>query len=182
MHRLLLSILSVILVTAAPVLAQQDGGFTLTSADIKNGTFTPAHVFNGFGCTGKNVSPALTWKGAPSGTRSFVLTVYDPDAPTGSGFWHWVVMNIPPSTTSIPSGVSRTPKMPGVEMRTDFGTAGYGGPCPPAGNAPHRYIFTVYALKVDKLDLDPQATAAMVGFMTRANSLGLATFTARYGR
>jgi Raf kinase inhibitor-like YbhB/YbcL family protein len=179
-----LTALSIILASAvavAPVHAQ-DSAFTLTSTDVKNGAFSPAQIFNGFGCTGKNVSPALAWKGAPSGTRSFVLTVYDPDAPTGSGFWHWVVMNIPAATTSIASGVSRSPKMPGVEMRTDFGTTGYGGPCPPAGDKPHRYIFTVFALKVDKLDVDPQATAAMVGFMTRANSLGLATFTARYGR
>ena len=160
----------------------QDSPFALSSADIKNAAFAPAQIFSGFGCSGKNVSPALVWKDAPSGTRSFVLTVYDPDAPTGSGFWHWVVMNIPASTTSIARGASRTPKMPGVEMRTDFGTTGYGGPCPPAGDKPHRYIFTLYALKVDKLDLDPQATAAMVGFMTRANSLGLATFTARHGR
>jgi Raf kinase inhibitor-like YbhB/YbcL family protein len=167
---------------AAVSVHAQDSAFTLTSTDVKNGALAPAQVFNGFGCSGKNVSPALAWKGAPSGTRSFVLTVYDPDAPTGSGFWHWVVMNIPVSTMSLATGVSRTPKMPGVEMRTDFGTTGYGGPCPPAGDKPHRYIFTVYALKVDKLDVDPQATAAMVGFMTHANSLGLATFTARYGR
>jgi Raf kinase inhibitor-like YbhB/YbcL family protein len=171
-----------VLAVAAVPTGAQDNTFTLTSADVKNGAFGPAHIFNGFGCTGKNVSPALSWKGAPSGTRSFVLTVYDPDAPTGSGFWHWVVMNIPTSTTSVATGASRTPKMPGVEMRTDFGTTGYGGPCPPAGDKPHRYIFSVYALKVDKLDVDPQATAAMVGFMTRTNSLALATFTARHGR
>ena len=176
-----LSIVAASALAAAPIHAQ-DNAFTLTSTDVKNGAFAPAQIFNGFGCTGKNVSPALAWKGAPSGTRSFVLTVYDPDAPTGSGFWHWVVMNIPASTTSLASGVSRTPKMPGDEMRADFGTTGYGGPCPPAGDKPHRYIFTVFALKVDKLDVDPQATAAMVGFMTRASSLGLATFTARHGR
>ena len=181
MRRLTTLFFLTLTVAAVPV-AAQDNTFTLTSADVKNGAFGPAQIFNGFGCTGKNVSPALSWKGAPSGTRSFVLTIYDPDAPTGSGFWHWVVMNIPASMTSIATGVSRTPKMPGVEMRTDFGTTGYGGPCPPAGDKPHRYIFSVYALKVDKLDLDPQATAAMVGFMTRANSLAVATFTARHGR
>ena len=173
---------SLVCIVAAPAMAAT-AAFKLESPAFKPGaTLTEEQVFNGFGCSGKNVSPALQWSGAPEGTKSFALTLYDPDAPTGSGFWHWVVMNIPASTTSLASGVSRTPKMPGVEMRTDFGTTGYGGPCPPAGDKPHRYIFTVFALKVDKLDVDPQATAAMVGFTTRANSLGLATFTARYGR
>jgi len=158
--------------------------FKLSSNDVKNSAFAAAQIFNGFGCTGGNVSPQLAWSGAPPGTKSFVVTVYDPDAPTGSGFWHWVIMNLPPTTTELPTGASRTAKLPkgAVEIRTDFGTPGYGGPCPPAGDKPHRYVFTVYALKVDKLDVDAQATAAMVGFMTHANSLGSATFTARYGR
>lgn len=177
----LLTLSLLTLVAAGSAHAQTDM-FTLTSTDVKNGTFAPAQIFNGFGCTGGNVSPQLSWKGAPAGTQSFVVTVYDPDAPTGSGFWHWVVMNIPATTTSIATGMSRTPKMPGVEMRTDFGTTGYGGPCPPAGDKPHRYIFNLFALKVPKLDVDPQATAAMVGFMTRANSLAVASFTARYSR
>ena len=157
--------------------------FQLTSADVKNGAFAPAQIFNSFGCSGQNVSPQLAWTGAPAGAKSFVLTVYDPDAPTGSGFWHWVVMNIPAAVTSLPTGAS-TAKMPAgaVEMRTDFGTTGYGGPCPPAGDKPHRYIFTVYAIKVDRLDVDPQATAAVVGFNTHFNQIGSATFTARYGR
>jgi Raf kinase inhibitor-like YbhB/YbcL family protein len=167
---------------AAPVAAQD--AFTLSSPDIRNNTFGMAQLANTFGCTGKNVSPALEWKGAPKDARSFVLTLYDPDAPTGSGFWHWVVINIPAATTSIPAGASGTPKMPpgALEMRTDFGTTGYGGPCPPAGDQPHRYIFTIFALKVDKLDVDPQATAAMVGFMTRSNAIATAMFTATYGR
>src|SRR5262245_42605509 len=98
-----------LLITAAVAMPAraQDSGFTLTSTDVKNGAFAPAQIFNGFGCTGKNVSPALAWKGVPSGTRSLVLTVYDPDAPTGSGFWHWVVMNIPATTTSLATGASR---------------------------------------------------------------------------
>jgi Raf kinase inhibitor-like YbhB/YbcL family protein len=159
-------------------------GFQLTSADVKNGVFVPAQIFNSFGCTGGNVSPQLSWRNAPQGTKSFVLTVYDPDAPTGSGFWHWVVINLPASVTSLPTGVSRSGKLPAgaIETRTDFGAPGYGGPCPPAGDKPHRYIFTVHAIKVDKLDLDAQASGAMVGFMVHSNSIGLATFTARYGR
>ncbi len=188
-------LLTALLIVAASALAAapihaQNNAFTLTSTDVKNGAFAPAQVFNSFGCTGKNVSPALAWKGAPSGTRSFVLTVYDPDAPTGSGFWHWVVMNIPASTTSLASGVSRTPKMPGVEMRTDFGTTGYGGPCPPAGDKPHRYVFTLYALAVDKLEVaggvPRTGTAGLYGFVLNKGVgkglLGKASFTATYGR
>jgi Raf kinase inhibitor-like YbhB/YbcL family protein len=158
--------------------------FQLTSSDVKNGTFAPAQIYNGFGCSGGNVSPQLSWKGAPAGTQSFVVTVYDPDAPTGSGFWHWVVINLPAAATSLPTGVSRSGKLPAgaIETRTDFGAPGYGGPCPPAGDKPHRYIFTVHALKVPKLDLDAQASGAMVGFMVHSHTLGSATFTARYGR
>src|SRR6185295_10143171 len=143
-------------------------GFQIASTDVKNGTFAPTQIANTFGCSGGNVSPDVSWKGAPAGAKSFVLTVYDPDAPTGSGFWHWVVMNIPAGTNGIPNGASKTAKMPkgAVEIRTDYGTPGYGGPCPPPGDKPHRYIFTIYALKVDRLDADPQATAAVVGFMT----------------
>jgi Raf kinase inhibitor-like YbhB/YbcL family protein len=159
-------------------------GFTLTSADVKNGAFAPAQIFNGMGCTGSNVSPALSWTGAPAGTRSFVITVYDPDAPTGSGFWHWIVANIPASATSLPTGASTTAKMPAgsLETRTDFGAPGYGGPCPPAGDPPHRYVFTVFALKVDTIDVTADAGGALVGFNTRANAIGAATFTARHGR
>ncbi|MCC7009848.1 MAG: YbhB/YbcL family Raf kinase inhibitor-like protein [Acidobacteria bacterium] len=159
------------------------GGFHVTSADVKNGAFAPAQIYNGFGCTGGNVSPQLSWTGAPRDTRSFVVTVYDPDAPTGSGFWHWVVIDIPASVTSLPTGASRG-KLPAgaIETRTDFGAPGYGGPCPPAGDKPHRYVFTVHALKADRLDLDAQASGALVGFNVHMNSLGSATFTARYGR
>lgn len=165
---------------AAPA---KPAAFQLTSTDVKNGAFAPAQIFNSFGCSGQNVSPQLAWTGSPAGTKSFVLTVYDPDAPTGSGFWHWVVMNIPASTTSLATGASKA-KMPAgaIEMRTDFGVPGYGGPCPPAGDTPHRYIFTLYAIKLDKLDVAPDSTAAIVGFNTHFNQIGSATFTARYGR
>jgi Raf kinase inhibitor-like YbhB/YbcL family protein len=162
-------------------------GFTLASPSIKPGsTLTQAQVFNGFGCSGKNVSPALNWSGAPAGTKSFAVTVYDPDAPTGSGWWHWVVINLPADTKGLAEGAGAADgkALPGgaVQGRTDFGAPGFGGACPPAGDKPHRYVFTVFALKVDKLDVPADATAALIGFMINANKLGSATFTAKYGR
>ena len=175
------------IVLLTSTLGAQAAGFTLSSATIKPGSMlTDAQVFNGFGCSGKNVSPALAWSGAPAGTKSFALTVYDPDAPTGSGWWHWVVFNIPASATQLPEGAGSADGkgLPSgsVQGRTDFGAPGFGGPCPPAGDKPHRYVFTVYALKSDKLDVPADATAALVGFMINANKLGEAKFSARYGR
>jgi Raf kinase inhibitor-like YbhB/YbcL family protein len=172
-------------VAAAPAIAQ--GTFTLTSATLKDGGMIPFdHVFNGFGCTGKNVSPALKWSGAPAGTKSFALTVYDPDAPTGSGWWHWTVVNIPATVRSLPAGAGSTAPagLPAgaVQGRTDFGKPGWGGPCPPAGDKPHHYVFTVWALKVDKVGVDGESSGAMVGYNARGNALGSATLTALYGR
>jgi Raf kinase inhibitor-like YbhB/YbcL family protein len=170
-----------------PGLARAAGTFTLESPQVKpNATIAEAQVFKGFGCEGGNVSPALNWSNAPAGTKSFALTVYDPDAPTGSGWWHWVMFNIPANVTSLPLGVGnpasgQTPKG-AVQSKTDFGKPGYGGPCPPQGDKPHRYIFTVYALKVDKIDADENASGALVGFMLNANKLDKASFTATYGR
>ena len=170
-----------------PGLAPAAGTFTLESPQVKpNATIAEAQVFKGFGCEGGNVSPALSWSNAPAGTKSFALTVYDPDAPTGSGWWHWVMFNIPATVTSLPLGVGnpasgQTPKG-AVQSKTDFGKPGYGGPCPPQGDKPHRYIFTVYALKVDKIDADENASGALVGFMLNANKLDKASFTATYGR
>jgi Raf kinase inhibitor-like YbhB/YbcL family protein len=159
--------------------------FTLktTSFDVKK-PLPNKHVFNGFGCSGENVSPALEWSGAPKDTKSFAVTVYDPDAPTGSGWWHWTLVNIPANVTKIEEGASGAKKLPAgsVEGRTDFGAPGYGGSCPPQGDKPHRYIFTVYALKVEKLDINGEASGAMVGFNLNANSLGKASFTVKYGR
>lgn len=161
--------------------------FNVSSPDVSaQKSPTQDFIFNGFGCSGGNQSPALTWSGAPKGTQSFALTVYDPDAPTGSGWWHWVVVNLPASTTQLPRGAgtadgSKLPKGV-VQVNTDFGAKGYGGPCPPQGDKPHRYIVTVHALKVPALELPPTATAALAGFMINANSLGKATFTFTYGR
>ena len=157
---------------------------------LKTSSFDPKkplpneHVYNGFGCEGDNVSPALEWSGAPKGTKSFAVTVYDPDAPTGSGWWHWTVANIPAGETSLSEGASEKKKLPkgAVEGRTDFGKAGYGGACPPPGDKPHRYVFTVYALKTDKLDVNEEASGALFGFNINANTIGKASFTVKYGR
>ena len=162
--------------------------FKLSSADIKaNAPMADEQVFNGFGCSGKNVSPALKWSGAPKDTRSFALLVHDPDAPTGgAGWWHWVVTNIPADTAELPKGAGKAdgsalPKG-AAQINTDFGGPGWGGPCPPAGDKPHRYNITLHALKVDKLDLPAGATASLAGFMVNANSIGKATLTGKYGR
>ena len=164
----------------------QAAGFTLTSPDIKaNGTIDKKFEFNSFGCSGENKSPALKWSGAPKDTKSFAVTVYDPDAPTGSGWWHWSVINIPADVTELKpdaGNVSGANLPQGAKnVRIDYGVAGWGGVCPPAGDKPHRYIFTVHALK-DKLDIPADATAALAGFMINANSIGKATFTSKYGR
>ena len=168
-------------------LAVQAGSFALTSPALPEGKPLPnAQVFNGFGCTGQNLSPALAWANPPAGTKSFAVTVYDPDAPTGSGWWHWVMFNIPASVTSLPAGAGdpKGGKAPrgAIQSQTDFGTAGFGGACPPAGDKPHRYVFTVHALKVESLPLDAKASGAMVGFYLSQNSLGKASFTRTFSR
>ena len=142
--------------------------------------------FEGFGCSGENKSPALKWSGAPDGTKSFAVTVYDPDAPSGSGWWHWFVVNIPASVTELRAdagavGGNNLPKG-ARHVRIDYGVAGFGGVCPPEGDPPHRYIFTVHALGVDRLDIPADATAALAGFMVNGNSTAKATFEAKYGR
>lgn len=159
--------------------------FELDSADVTaGGRLGEAHVFEGFGCSGGNLSPQLAWRNAPEGTRSYAITAYDPDAPTGSGWWHWVVWNIPASTDNLPRGIGKLAKLPdgAVEGRTDFGEPGYGGACPPPGDEAHRYIFTVHALKVERLDLPANPTAALVGYMVNANTLGKASLTGHYAR
>jgi hypothetical protein len=165
--------------------AAAQGRFRLTAPDLESkGRITAAHVFNGMGCTGQNISPTLNWSNAPAGTKSFAVTVYDPDAPTGSGWWHWVMYNIPANATGLAAGAGNGRNAPrgSQEGRTDFGSKGYGGPCPPAGDKPHHYHFTVFALKVDKLDVPGDATAAYVGFNLNANKLATARLTALYGR
>lgn len=167
--------------------AASAAGLKLASPDIKKGAMiSDEQVFNGFGCTGKNISPALSWSGAPAGTKSFALTVYDPDAPTGSGFWHWVVFNLPASTAELKknAGDLKANLMPAgaVQSRTDFGVPGWGGPCPPKGDKPHRYIFTIFAVDVDHLDAAADTSAAVVGFNLHFHTLAKATLTGKYGR
>lgn len=156
------------------------GKFQAASIDIKAGSkITDDFIFNGMGCTGKNISPEIHWSNAPAGTKSFAVTLYDPDAPTGSGFWHWVAYNIPSTKNGLQRAASPSPDL-FTNAVTDFGTTQYGGPCPPSGK-PHRYVFTVHALKVEKISPPDGATNAFVRFMLEADTLEKATFTASYG-
>jgi Raf kinase inhibitor-like YbhB/YbcL family protein len=162
------------------------GGFALTSPDVAQGRkMAAAQIFNSFGCTGQNVSPALNWSHAPQGTQSFALLVHDPDAPTGSGWWHWVVYNIPANASALPAGAgdpkARSLPAGALQGRTDFGTYAYGGPCPPPGKV-HHYRFRLFALKVPKLDVPSDATAALISFNVRANAIGEAELVATYSR
>jgi len=171
---------------AALLSSSQASAFELTSPDMKDGgTLRTEQVANVFGCKGGNVSPALSRKDAPKETKSFAVSLYDPDAPTGSGWWHWTVFDIPASANSLPSGAgsAKGAGLPAgaVQGRTDFGTPSFGGACPPPGPA-HRYVLTVTALKVDKLGLDSSASGALVGYMTHANALASASITATYGQ
>lgn len=159
----------------------------LTSLDMgEGGALGPDQVMAGFGCEGGNLSPALAWEGAPEGTQSFVVTVYDPDAPTGSGLWHWSVFNLPATTTSLPEGAGAASgaDLPedAVQARNDLSQNGYSGACPPAGAPAHRYVFTVFAMPVATLPLDDTASAALVGFFANTQALDRAVLTASYGR
>lgn len=177
------SLIATILIFGATLPAP---AFELTSTDIHPGKPMPkAQEFNGFGCDGDNLSPQLAWKNPPAGTQSYAITVYDPDAPTGSGWWHWTVANLPANTTSLPQGAGGQPKLlpaGAVQGRTDFGQPGFGGACPPQGDKPHRYQFTVWALKTLSLPVDEQASGALFGYMIRANAIGKASLTATYRR
>lgn len=183
-----------------PILAAATGlllagaahGFEASSTDTPAGkAIANKFVFKGFGCSGDNISPAISWKNPPKGTKSFAVFIHDPDAPTGgAGFWHWLVIDIPATATGLEQGAGAADatgggsKLPtgARQINTDFGTPGYGGPCPPVGNKPHRYNTTVYALKVDKLELPANPTASLTGFMVNGNAIGKAKFTATYGR
>jgi Raf kinase inhibitor-like YbhB/YbcL family protein len=178
------ALLAAVLANGVPALAAD---FTLKSPQIAPGAkLAEAQVYNGFGCSGGNISPELRWSGAPAGTKSFALLVHDPDAPTGSGWWHWVVWNIPATASGLPAkaGDPAARLMPAgtVQGNTDFGAPGYGGPCPPPGAKPHRYFFRLHALKVDRLDLPANATAAFVGFNVNANTLGVAELMGTFNR
>lgn len=161
----------------------QNNSFVVWSTSLKAGEVVPKNfVLNE--CGGKNISPELEWDGAPQGTKSFAVTVFDPDAPTGHGWWHWTVLNIPSNVHKLEEGASNKGKLPknAIELRSDFGDAHYGGPCPPKGDRPHRYIFTVYAMKKEKLEADRQLKAMDMKKNIEENSLAKASFTVKFGR
>ena len=170
--------------TSTSVLPAQDT-FTLTSETL-GGQATLAEVFDGFGCTGENRSPQLSWTGAPAGTESFAVTMYDPDAPTGSGWWHWVVFDLPADARELPAGAggdaSGVLPKGAIASVTDYGVPGYGGPCPPEGDGPHQYVITVYALDTEHLGLDATANPATVGFYLGNHTLAKASIVAYYER
>lgn len=177
-------VLTMISTVAAPNARAET--FQLASNTLEDGgRMARAQLFYGFGCSGENISPELHWQGAPQGTRSFAVVMHDPDAPTGSGWWHWVVFNIPADVTSLPEGAGdpKSGLIPeAIQSRTDFGSPGYGGACPPEGHGDHRYQFRVYALKVDQLKLDQATPAAMVAYQINANKLAEAQLEVKYGR
>ena len=180
MKRTLIFILSALLAGNAMA-------FELSSPDpdVKNGKpMTKAQEYKGFGCTGDNLSPALEWKDPPAGTRSFAVTVYDPNAPTGSGWWHWVVYNIPATATGLPAAIGTLGVLPegAKQGRNDYGEHAFGGACPPSGDRPHHYIFTVYALKVAKITVPEDASPALIGYNILGNRLALAKMTTTYSR
>lgn len=160
--------------------------FKLTSTDISQGKFmSNAQEFRGFGCSGSNLSPQLSWTGAPKGTEAFAVLAYDPDAPTGSGWWHWQVVNISKDVTTLAAGAGdpnkNTTPAGSINIKNDYGVTGFGGACPPQGHGVHHYQFTVYALS-KKLDLPGDASGALTGYMVRANSLASSTIEALYKR
>lgn len=157
--------------------------FTVTSSDI-SGQLSNNQEFSGFGCSGKNMSPALEWKDPPNGTKSFALTLYDPDAPTGSGWWHWLVFNIPNNVRHLAENASAQQTLPkgAVESVNDYGQTQFGGACPPKGDNSHRYVLTVYALDVAKLDLDKNARPALVGYMLNTHAIAKSSTMGYFSR
>ena len=162
----------------------------ISSTSFNDGDYLKMeHVLSadyGFGCGGGNKSPQLKWDGAPAATKSFAVTCFDPDAPTGSGFWHWVVVNIPPSVTelALDAGNPASGRLPAgaLQVRTDFGKAGYGGPCPPPNDHPHRYLFTVHAVSAQALPVTADTSAAVVGFNLHFQTLEKATLMGLFKR
>ena len=156
--------------------------FTLKSNDL-GGQLTKSQEFNSFGCSGDNISPELHWSHPPKGTKSFAITIYDEDAPTGSGWWHWAVVNIPVGTSKIETGASGK-KMPKgtIEVLNDYGTIGFGGACPPKGDKAHRYVITVYALDVDTLPIKQETNDPIVGYQINAHTISKASMISYYQR
>lgn len=177
----------ILTVLALFIFSYEARALDITSPDITpNSAIGNFHVFNSFGCKGKNISPIINWSNAPLETKSFAFTVYDPDAPTGSGWWHWLLVNIAPAQSGLVADFGKEDKFDlagGIkQVRNDFGGYKFGGPCPPVGDKPHRYIFTIYALKVDKIEISSSATAALAGYMINQNVIEKKSFEAFYGR
>lgn len=161
--------------------------FILKSSDIKGGKqIDKKFIFNSFGCSGQNISPQISWVSVPPHTKSFALTVFDPDAPTQSGWWHWLVLNIPLNFKEIPQGFGNENKFNLtngiIQIRNDFSTFSFGGPCPPAGDKKHRYVFTLYALSVEKIDLKEDSSPAIASFMINQYVLSKSVIEAIYQR
>ena len=167
---------------AAPALAAE---FMLNSTDVKSGRpMGQAQVYTA--CNGQNISPALFWSGEPKDTKSFAVTIYDPDARAGRGWWHWTIFNIPATVHSLAAGAgsegSRDLPSGAGQGRNDFGLSQYGGPCPPVGDHAHHYEITVYAVKVAQLPLDGTASGAAVSSQLSSNTLATAKIVGRYER
>ncbi|MBU2887450.1 YbhB/YbcL family Raf kinase inhibitor-like protein [Gilvimarinus agarilyticus] len=170
------------LLTVLACMAASTHALELHSDDMQEGhMLNKAQEFNGFGCSGDNISPHLKWTNLPEGTKSVAVTAYDPDAPTGSGWWHWLVVNLPVDTASLPAGISGKLKK-GLEVETDYGTPGFGGACPPVDHGMHRYQFTVWALNTSALDVSAETPAAVVGYKLNSAVIAKDTLTATYAR
>ena len=189
-----LLVISLIILNSDFAIAQSQNNTTKNNTKFQfqsfsfkeGGTISNSQVFKGFGCSGENKSPQLIWKNAPLETKSFAITAYDPDAPTGSGWWHWSVVNIPANYSQLPVnfGAQNKPELQGgiLQIKNDYGTYAFGGPCPPQGDKAHRYVFTIYALKVHKLELPKDPSPALVGFTINQNMIAKTQTIGKYSR
>jgi Raf kinase inhibitor-like YbhB/YbcL family protein len=185
MKKLFLSLGS-FLAFVVPAVFAESGAFRLLSSEWhEGGSVAPENVFNGPGCGGANISPELHWSDAPSGTKSFAITIFDPDAPSGGEWWHWVIFNIPGTVSELPAdaGNKNSKRLPpaGSQCRNDYGEPGYGGPCPPPGST-HRYLARAYALNVGKLPFGPETPPGKVAKQIEAHAIGVAMLTVKFGR